>query len=78
MFMIELERWSLDFILLINHVLTGGFELRDLQVIALAKYILLSGLHFGFGHPEVLHEPLRVSMSQVEPFKGKRATWSHL
>ena len=78
LFTAELERWALDFLLLISLVLTGGFEFRNLQVGDLAKSILFGGLHFEFGHPKVLYEPVGVSMSQVAPFKGKRATWLHL
>ena len=78
LFTAELERWALDFIFLISPILTGGFKFCDLQVIALATSILFSGLHFEFGHPEVLHEAVGVSMSQVAPFEGNRATWLHL
>ena len=74
LFTIELERWALDFLLLISPVPTSGFKFRDLQVRALAKSLLFGGLHSAFGHPEVLHEPVGVSWSQVTPFKGKRAT----
>ena len=73
-----MERWALDFLLLISPVPIGVFEFRDLQVRALAKSILFGGLHFEFAHPGVLHEPIRVSTSQVAPFEGKRATGSHL
>ena len=66
------------FLFLISLVSTSGFEIRDLQVRALAKSILFSGLHFEISHPGVLYEFVRVSMSQVEPFMGKRATRSHL
>ena len=56
LFTVELERWALDFILLISPVSTGGFEFRDLQVRALAKSILFNGLHFEFAHPGILYE----------------------
>ena len=78
LFIAELERWALNFLLLISLVPTGGFKFHDLQVRALAKSILFSGLHFEFGHPEVLYEPIRVSMSQVAHFEGKRVIGSHL
>ena len=74
----ELERWALNFHLLISHASTDGFEFHDLQVRALAKYILFSGLNFEFAHPGVLYEVVRVSTSQVTPFMGKRANGSHL
>ena len=64
----DLERWALNLHLLISLVMTDDFEFRDLQVIALTKSLLFSGLHSAFGHPEVLHEPARVSWSQVTPF----------
>ena len=66
------------FLLLISTILTGGFEIRDLQARALAKYILFSGLNFEFAHLGVLYEVVRVSMSQVTPFKGERGIGSHL
>ena len=78
LFIVELERWALDFILLISPVPTGGFEFRDLQVRALAKSLLFGGLHSTFGHPKVLHERFVVSWRQVAPFEGKGVTWSHL
>ena len=78
LFTVELERWALDFILLISPVSTCSFEFCDLQVRYLAKSILFSGFRFEFGHLEVLYEPLGVSMSQVAPFEGKIATGSHL
>ena len=78
LFTAELERWALDFILLISLISIGCFEFRDLQVRSLAESLLFSGLHSTFGHPDVLHELVRVSWSQVTPFEGKRATWSHL
>ena len=74
LFTAELERWALDFLLLISPILTGGFEFRDLQVRDLAKSILFGGLHFEFGHLEVLYDPVGVSRSQVAPFEGKRET----
>ena len=61
LFTAELERWALDFILLISPILTDGFEFRDLQVRELAKSIFFSGLHFGFAHLGVLCEPVRAS-----------------
>ena len=78
LFTIELERWALDFLLLISPLSTSGFEFRDLQVRALTKSLLFGGLHSTFGHLEVLHEPAGVSWSQDAPFNGKRATWLHL
>ena len=63
LFIAELERWALDFLLLISLVSSSGFELCDLQVRDLAKSIIFSGLNFEFGHPRVLYEPVRVSMS---------------
>ena len=74
LFTIELERWALDFHLLISPVSTDGFEFHDLQVIDLTKILLFGGLHSAFGHPEVLHELLGVSWNQVTPFEGKGAT----
>ena len=61
LFTVELERCALDFISLISPISTGSFKFCDLQVRALATSILFSGLHFEFGHPEVLHEPVGVS-----------------
>ena len=66
------------FLLLISPVSTNGFKIRDLQVRSLAKYIIFSGLHFEFAHLGVLYEAVRVSMSQVTLFLGKRGTRSHL
>ena len=62
------------FILLISPVSTCGSKICDLQVRALAKSILYSGLHFEFAHPRVLYEPIRVSTRLVAPFEGKRET----
>ena len=78
LFVVELERWALDFHFLISPVSTNNFEFHDLQVRSLDKSLLFGGLHSAFGHSEVLHEPIGVSWSQVAPFEGKRATWSHL
>ena len=78
LFTVELERWALNIHLLISPILIGGFEFLDLQVRALTKSLLFGGLHSAFGHPKVLHELVGVSWSQVSPFKGKGATWSHL
>ena len=78
LFNVDLERWALDFHLLISPVPTDSFEFRDLQVRALAKSLLFGALHSTFGQPKVLHEPVLVSWSQVTPFEGKRVTWSHL
>ena len=50
-FTAKLERWALDFLLLISPVPTYDFEFRNLQVRSLAKSILFVGLHFEFGHP---------------------------
>ena len=66
----------LEFLLLISLVSTGGFEIRDLQVRALAKSIFFSGLHFGFARPGVLYDPIRASTGQLEIFLGKGATGS--
>ena len=74
----ELERWATIIQLLISLDPTDDFECRDLQVRALAESHLFGGLFFGFGHPEDLHEKFGVSWSQVAPFEGKGATWSHL
>ena len=74
LFTTELERWPLDFLFLISPILTDGFEFHNLQVRAHAKSLLFGGLHFAFGHLEVLHEHFRVSWSQVTPFKGKGVT----
>ena len=78
LFTVELERWSLNIDLLISLVLTGDFEFRDLEVRALVESLRFGGLYFAFGHPEALHESFGVSWSQVTPFEGKGATWSHL
>ena len=78
LFTTELERWALDFLLLISPIPTSGFEFHDLQVRALSKSLVFGGLHSTFGHLEVPHEPIRVSWSQVTPFEGKIATRSHL
>ena len=78
LFTVELERWALNLHLLIFPILTGGFEFSDLQVRAIIESLLFGGLHSTFGHSKVLHELVGVSWSQVAPFKGKRATWSHL
>ena len=74
----ELERWALNLHLLTSPNPTSGFEFRDLKLRALAESRLFSGLHSTFGHLEVLHDHFGVSWSQVAPFKGKGATWSHL
>ena len=65
-----------EFILLISPISTGGFEIRDLQVRALAKSIFFNGLHFGFSHLGVFCELVRASMFQVAPFLGKGVTGS--
>ena len=78
LFTVDLERWALNFHLLISPIPTDGFEFRDLQVRALVESLLFGGLHSAFGHPEVLHELVGVSWSQVIYFKGKGVTWSHL
>ena len=78
LFTVELERWALNLHLLISPISTGGFEFRDLQVRALTESLLFGGLHFAFGHSEVLHELVGVSWSQVTPFEGKGVTWLHL
>ena len=74
----ELERWALNFHLLISPILTDGFEFHDLQVRALAESLLFGGLLSAFGHPEVFRELAGVSWSQVTPFKGKGVTWLHM
>ena len=61
LFTVELERWALNFHLLISPVPTDGFEFHDLQARALANSLLFGGLHSTFGDPEVLHEPAGVS-----------------
>ena len=66
------------FIFLILPISIDGFKIHDLQVRFLAKSILFSGLHFAFSLLGVLYEAVRVSMSQVAPFVGERATGSHL
>ena len=78
LFTVELERWALNIHLLISLDPTIGFDFRDLKVRALAESHLFRGLHSTFGHPEVLHEPVGVSWSQVMPFEGKGVTWSDL
>ena len=62
LFTVDLERWDLDFLLLISPIPIGGFKFCDLQVRALVKSILFSGLHFEFPHLGVLYEPVGVSM----------------
>ena len=57
------------FLLLISLVSTDDFEICELQVRALAKSIIFNGLHFEFGHLEVLNEPVGVSMSQFAPVR---------
>ena len=60
--------------MLISPISFGGFEIRDLQVRVLAKYIFFSGLLFGFAHSGTLCEHVRDSMSQVVLFMGKGET----
>ena len=74
----ELERWALNIHLLISLVPTSGFKVRDLQVRALVESLLFGGLHYAFGHLEVLHELVGISWSQVAPFEGEGETWLHL
>ena len=78
LFIVEFERWALNIHLPISPNPTDGFKFCDLQVRALTESHIFSGLHSAFGHPEVLHELVGVSWSQVASFEGKRASLSHL
>ena len=78
LFTVELEGWVLNLHLLIYLDPTIGFMCHDLLLRALTESHLFGGLHSAFGHSEVLHEQFGVSWSQVAPFEGKGATWSHL
>ena len=51
LFIAKLERWALDFLLLISHVPIDSFEFHDLQVRDLSESLHFGGLHSAFGHP---------------------------